>query len=205
MAKIIDLSGQKFHRLKVVERGPNKGLQSAWYCICDCGNKTLTEGKNLRGSLVKSCGCLNQEMRKQRMITHGLSKTKTYKIWKSMNQRCENSNRKDFHIYGGRGIKVCERWKNSFENFLSDMGFCHKNLSIDRINNEKGYEPANCAWRSTKEQNNNTRSNIFIEYQGKTRTIFQWAEEFGIPKHTFWQRLQRYGYTFEQAINGKKI
>jgi hypothetical protein len=153
---IKDLVGKKFNKLTVQKRiNPNK-LGVEWLCLCDCGGeKTITTSQLKR---IKSCGCLQKEVGK-RVQTHGLSKTKEFKIWLAMKDRCFREKNPRYKSYGGRGITVCERWLK-FENFIKDMGSKPKNKSLDRKNNNGNYEPSNCRWATSKQQANNRRNNV---------------------------------------------
>ena len=153
--KVKDMTGLKFYRLLVVSHAGKKNATSRshyWNVVCDCGNSLTVNGSNLRSGDTKSCGCLQREIARaagDRTRTHSMSKTSIYSIWDSMIQRCHNQNRKDFPHYGGRGIEVCARWRESFDDFLSDMGHRPEGMSIDRIDWDKGYEPSNCRWASS--------------------------------------------------------
>lgn len=136
--------------------------------------------------------------------THGMSATLIHRAWSGMLTRCTNKNTGSYHRYGGRGIKVCKRWLK-FENFLADMGEKPTGLSLDRIDNNKGYYPSNCRWATTKEQNNNRRSNVYITFQGRTMTAAQWAAEKGMSRTTLWWRLNYYKWSVEKALNTKPI
>lgn len=149
----LDLTGQRFGRLTVLALAPNRGTKSAWTCRCDCGRERVVMLGNLRSGHSRSCGCLHVE----RQTTHGQSYSPTYTTWKMMWQRVKgNGPLDDFERYTLRGIGVCDRWR-SFEAFLADMGERPVGTSLDRINNDRGYEPGNCRWATRKEQSNNCR------------------------------------------------
>jgi len=148
-----------------------------WGCVCECGKTTKTATYDLLAGKSKSCGCVGIEKVGKLNLKHGLSKTKEYAAWTNIRDRCYNKNNKHFYLYGGTGIKVCDRWINSFEDFLSDMGKAPTpNHSIDRYPNNSGnYEPLNCRWATTLEQNRNQRSNKWLEYDGVKKMQTDWA------------------------------
>ena len=167
MARIIDLSGQSFGRWTVLERGPSlsdhRGKTHArWLCRCECGATSTVYGRYLRNGKSKSCGCLKLEQLKSKLTEHGhnnrASRSPTYHSWVAMKTRCSNPNRDSWKNYGGRGITYCSEWED-FNVFLRDMGERPHGTSLDRIDPDGNYEPANCRWATRQQQNLNTRRN----------------------------------------------
>lgn len=165
MSNRIDLLGKKFGAWTVTSFGGlNENKQTTWHCVCDCGTQKRVVAQTLREGLTTSCGCLKAEKIASARTKHGHSRssgrvraTRTYEIWCAMKARCDNPNHKSFADYGGRGVKVCKRWEESFENFIEDMGFAPPERSIDRINNDRNYEKANCRWATSAQQASNRR------------------------------------------------
>jgi hypothetical protein len=194
--------GDVFGRLTVKERlGSRRGYGIVWRCECVCGGVKEVATRYLSGGDVKSCGCL----RKGRTPNSGNTKISlhplVYNSWKSLRQRCCNPNATGYRYYGGRGIKVCERWKNSFDNFLEDMGNRPgKEYSIERKDNNKGYEPGNCVWATKVEQMNNRKNNYLIDVDGVNKTVGQWAKEIGEHRCVFYNRKRR-GYSDEDIVS----
>lgn len=204
MMPAIEMSGQRCGRLTVIEKHPSGGPErrTYWSCRCDCGDMIVVSGRHLRKGNVKSCGCLKKEAK-----VHGLSRRSgrhpKYFIWVAMHQRCENPKSKGYENYGGRGIKVCERWK-SFENFLADIGERPwPKYSIDRFpNNDGDYEPRNFRWATYTEQANNRRIRrdlrmVFVN--GVSMPLAEAAERAGLGYSIVWQRLKR-GWNAARAI-----
>lgn len=132
--------------------------------------------------------------------THGMTGTRVYRVWIDMRRRCQDNTRPEYDRYGGRGISVCDRWNNSFEAFLEDMGEPEKGLTIERIDNDGDYEPGNCKWATVAEQNRNKRDKSQFEFRGKVKSLTEWAESLGIERSILSGRIQRYGWTVERAF-----
>lgn len=191
-----DLTATVFGRLTVVTYDGHY----KWLCRCDCGADCVVAGSDLRRGHSQSCGCLLKEIATDSNTTHGKSETRTYTIWRSMKQRCHDTNYHAYDNYGGRGVIVCQAWRESYQQFLTDMGEAPDGLSIDRIDNSGGYSPANCRWATPKEQQRNRRDNNMVEFRGERRCLAEWAELFGIGPQTLGSRLKRKVMTTEEAM-----
>lgn len=195
MTRAVDLTGQVFGRLTVAERsGSNKRGVSIWTCACVCGGTKEATSDNLRRGRTKSCGCLADEQRKAAAQSkcHHYSRSMMYrerKSWETMIARCYDTTNRFYKDYGGRGIRVCDRWKGSFELFVKDMGVRPFDNTLDRINNDHDYTPTNCKWSNIIEQANNKRNNRAFTIDGKTKTVAQWARSSGIPYGKLYYRL----------------
>lgn len=159
MGKFIDLTNQRFGRLVVVSRAENKGKQTRWNCVCDCGNTTISNSYELRVGKVISCGCYHREQCGNEHRTHGMSKTRLYRIFYKMHERCYKPTNDNYKYYGGLGVKICDEWVNDFPAFKnwSLMNGYKEDLTIDRIDPSKDYEPNNCRWITIQEQQKNRR------------------------------------------------
>lgn len=193
--RLPDLRDQKFGRLTVIGKGePRKG-RSTWLCACECGTHVVIEHTNLNRTHTKSCGCWKREQQTR----HGMHDSPEYHTWESMWYRCTNPNAKFWHIYGGKGVRVCDRWRD-FPSFYDDMGprptLQH---SIERVRSSGNYEPGNCKWATPTEQSNNTSRNIYIEHQGETLTTAQWARKLNLNVNTLRNRIKR-GWTLDRAL-----
>lgn len=203
-----NLIGKRFERLKVIKYvGKDKWSHNLWLCLCSCGIKKIIDGNSLVSGLTRSCGCLNKEILKQRTTHKNATrqgKSKTYIAWTNMKQRCNNSNRPDYKYYGKRKIKVCYRWLKpngkGFINFLKDMGECPFGLSLDRINNDKGYYKSNCRWTTHKKQMRNMRNNKLILFDNKIQCLQDWAKEFKMRYVTLWLRIYKYKWSIKKAF-----
>lgn len=196
-----NLVGQKFGLLTVIDTAPNQGTYRRWRCRCDCGVELEARGGNLQTGNTKSCGCAKRALIAKLSRTHGMAnRSAEYFIWKGMRERCNTKSHSSYARYGGRGIRVCERW-NSFEAFLSDMGpRPSSDYSIERNDNNGHYEPGNCRWATAIEQANNTRNSRRITAFGKTQTLARWSLDTGINKSTIALRIQT-GWSIEDALS----
>lgn len=193
-----NLVGQKFNRLLVLERVDSGKKMSYYQCLCDCGNYHIANGAAIKSGHIKSCGCLQKEITSKNSKTHGLSKTRLYRVWQGMISRCRNKNHDFYSSYGGRGIDVCEEWKNDFNAFRKwslengyDENARFSECTIDRIDNDGNYEPNNCRWISSKEQSINKRTTKMVEIEGEIKPLVVWAQEFGLHPATLKSRLKK--------------
>jgi len=192
-------AGDRYGMLVVIDEvapvihpsGPTRQM----LCRCDCGNQSNVELQSLRSGNTRSCGCLQLNA----ATKHAMSHTRTYKSWVMMKDRCTNQKAKSYDQYGGRGIRVCNRWLESFPNFLDDMGERPHGMSIDRIDNDGDYEPNNCRWASVEQQGRNRRTNVRLTCNGETLCITEWAERVGIARGTL-QKRRDAGWTIEDIL-----
>lgn len=197
----IDLAGRKIGRLLVIEYSKSEDGRNAWVCDCDCGNRVEVRGSNLRTGKSMSCGCLKAERMAEGIgKTHGMYGTRVNKSWSTMIERCTNPKSKSYKDYGGRGIYVCERWM-SFENFYEDMGDRPTGMSLDRIDNKKGYEPGNCKWSTPKEQQNNRRNSRRYSFDGIEYTSLELSEITGVGYHALRKQLGNLGGDVMAALS----
>lgn len=210
----VDITGQKFERLTALypieKRTSCNGM--IWHCKCDCGKETDVAASSLRYGKARSCGCLARDITRERVKgkafhkTHGGSSEHLYGVWAAMKRRCEYPKDKRYKDYGGRGIKVCERWRNDYAAFKEDAikagyidGQGYGKCTIDRIDVNGDYCPENCRWVDMGTQNNNRRNNNLVTYNGETKTVAQWARETGINAGTLYSRIER-GWTPARAL-----
>jgi len=199
MSRAIDMTGQRVGRLLVVSRAPGDPRYAArWRCHCDCGTVKVIAGTELRRGDAQSCGCLQKEVQRARLTTHGRSRTPLYKTWRGIIDRCTMPTDPRYKNYGARGITVCKRWLQ-FDNFLRDMGEkptpAH---TIERKNNNRGYSMSNCEWATRTAQARNMRSNVNIRSEGVTRCLTDWLRINGIKPGTYYTRISR-GWSVRKA------
>lgn len=202
MSKFIDIVGNRYNNLVVVERLPNiKGGITVWKCLCDCGNYTIVRGHNLKNGAVKSCGCLKNTTKPS--LKHNMSNTRIYREWANMKRRCYTPSIKSYKDYGGRGITVCNEWKESFESFMKwalNNGYAD-NLTIERKDTNGNYCPENCEWIPLNQQQKNRRNCRLINYNGQTMTLTEWCKKLNLPFNRIHYRLYSLGWSFERAIS----
>lgn len=187
----VNFEGMCFGRLTVIE----DNLKSKVKCLCSCGKETYVLKSNLIKGNTQSCGCLHKEIAKANFSTHNLSKTRLYRIYLKMKERCYNPKNKAYKNYGGRGISICKEWLNDFEkfyNWANTNGYTPA-LSIERKNVNGNYEPQNCTWIRKSDQSKNRRNCVFIEFNGKRMTLADWAKETGYNAQTLRNRFNKYG------------
>lgn len=197
-----DVIGLKFHRWTVLSFAEKRKTQYYYNCECECGIKKIVSGTRLVTGGSKSCGCYR--FRKGQNMTHGLRNHPLYGIWRGIKTRCLNPKSAHWSDYGGRGIKICDRWNDSFVNFYNDMinGY-EKGLHIGRIDNNGNYEPSNCRWETPMQNSNNKRSNVYVTHDGRTHTPAEWARELFVKANTIQNRIRK-GRKDYEALFGSK-
>ena len=203
----IDVAGQKFGKWTAIRPTGEKTKNGTniWLCECECGNVGFVSINNLRSGSSKSCGCISKERMSRLNYKHGGKNERLYMVWSTMLRRCRDTKTKDFENYGGRGITVCDEWKDysMFKAWALANGYDPnakpQECTIDRIDGTKGYSPDNCRWVSAKVQQNNRRDNVLLTYNGETQMCAQWNRECGFSKNLVDSRIKR-GWTVEEAI-----
>lgn len=202
-----DYTGKVFGRWTVLEDAESRRTKTGFkrrrvLALCGCGKteSRVVELSNLLEGKSKSCGCTRIESLKKANTTHGKSRTPTYRIWSAMCSRCLNTKHTSYSYYGGRGLTVCDRWLDSFENFVEDMGEAPVGLTLDRRDNSQGYTPENCRWATRGQQSRNCRNNNSLTYNGKTLLLIEWAETLNIPYDRIVKRVSRLGWSVGQAL-----
>ena len=205
MSKLIDLTGQRFGRLTVICRAdnyikPNGHKESEWLCKCECGKKSVITRTNLKRA--RSCGCSQGKYIYSSKVTHGQSDSRLYRIWQNMKNRCYNHNVDRYDRYGGRGITVCDEWRNNFQAFYdwAMINGYSDSLSIDRINIDGNYTPDNCRWITMPEQADNKSTSRIFEYNGSSHTVSEWSKISGISRDVIWNRIKR-GWSIEKVLS----
>lgn len=190
-----DLQGFQFGSLTVLKLGRSKGNGAWWVCQCKCGKQKEIRASDMVQGKTNSCGCEQAKRISDSNITHGMKNTRTYSIWQAMKNRCNRLNQD----YSARGITYDKRW-DSFENFYLDMGEVPDGMSLDRLDVNGNYCKENCQWATREQQANNTRANVFIEYNGKRQTLAQWAKELNMNYDKLRSRVVRYKWSLDRAL-----
>lgn len=196
-----------YGRLSVIGPAPHVGGRPALECRCSCGAVVTVQRKKLYSSHTQSCGCLQRQRASENLAigqtpTHGMSDTHEYRAWIAMRARVTYSTAKNSERYIGRGITVCQRWLDSFEAFLQDVGRAPSaDHSIDRQDNDGDYEPGNVRWATATEQNRNKSDNVIVRWKGAIMPLSQAVEMAGLPYQTVWHRIQRAGWSAEKALS----
>lgn len=206
-----DLSGEKFGRLTVISFAEiiksGNGRRYMWNCQCDCGKICVIDASSLKSGNTQSCGCLARETKGKASIKHGKRKTPLYNVWTLMKQRCHNETNKSYRLYGKRGIQVCDEWKDDFDKFYAwcmENGY-KKGMQIDRIDTDGNYCPENCRFVTLKENENNRRDNVMIDYQGEKYTLAQFSEKFNMKYDRLRYLYIRCGLSIEEIIENDYI
>lgn len=210
MSKLVDRTGQRYGRLVVLYRGPDKvylnGRKAVtWVCQCDCGQITTVQTTSLQSGATKSCGCWNKEQQcssDTKHKKHGERNTRLYGIWQGMKKRCYNKTSDNYYNYGGRGIEMCAEWRYDYVKFADwakEHGY-QENLTLDRIDPNGNYTPENCRWATNKQQQRNKNDNRIITFNNESYTLAEWAEKTGINRSTISSRIDKLGWTIETAL-----
>lgn len=199
MSRLKDLTNQKFGYLTVISRNKNPNNKRVkWNCVCECGNLTTVSSCDLVNGHTSSCGCKKFETRN---LIHGMRHTRLYEIWCGMKKRCYNVNSKSYNYYGGKNIKMCDEWESDFFSFYTwsiNNGY-NENLTIDRIDVKGNYCPENCRWITHAEQQKNRTNTIYLTYKNETKSLSEWASQYGVTYSACYQRYRRF------LLNNKPI
>ena len=199
-----DISGNRYGKLVAIKpAGNGKRGRTLWACQCDCGNGKIADISLLNNGHISSCGCYKIESLIKKSTKHGKRNSRLYTIWSHMKDRCYNKNSKIYRFYGERGITICDEWLHDFQTFYDwaiENGYSD-NLTIDRINSFGNYEPNNCRWITLSDQQRNRRNNRYFTYNGETKTLSQWATEYGFKWEQLRDRIDKLGWSFEKAIS----
>ena len=198
------LLGQRFCRWLVIRTAKKRGKHPYWLCRCDCGTEREVNESSLIGNGTNSCGCYRKEITRGRSTIHGHNrrgkKSREFSSWNAAKKRATWENEIGWESYGGRGITMCDRWLTSFENFLADMGPRPQNTSLERVDNDKGYQPDNCIWANLTEQANNKRSNVHVVYNEQNLTLMQLANTVHVDYKSLWYFWRKRNLPIEEAV-----
>lgn len=193
----------EYKKQRYTKNGKKDGFDYFYLCHCECGNTCTVDKKKLKSGHTQSCGCLQKERTSKAKKIHGMEKTRLYHIWQGIKRRCLNPNEVGFKKYGAKGITICDEWKNNpvaFINWAFENGY-NDFLTIDRIDNLKGYSPNNCRWVTTKQQARNKTNNRLITYNNETHCLTDWAIILGIKLKTLETRIYNHKWSIERAFS----
>lgn len=206
MVSALDIIGERYGRLTAVCRIQNRGRRTTWLFECDCGNRKSINLEPVRCGLTQSCGCLRTEILVRRSRKHGhaagYQKSRTLRAWQHAKGRCFNPHDKKFPIYGGRGITMCEPWRNDFRAFLTDMGECPPGKTLDRIDPHGNYQPDNCRWATSHEQARTRTDNVLVQHQGTTLVLKDFAAAIGVDYKALHSRVRYRQQSAHEAAVG---
>jgi hypothetical protein len=204
MTAPVDITGERYGRLVALRRLPGVKGKTIWLFRCDCGTECAKHFDNVRAGRTLSCGCLHDEKVKTTNLKHGHSAngqvSRTFLSYMNAKSRCYNPRNRGYAEYGGRGIYMCDRWINSFQAFLEDMGECPPGRSIDRIDVNGPYAPENCRWATPREQAVNRRSTVWVTIDGEKLCMADFAKKVGVPYKTIQTRVYQKKLTPRQAV-----
>ena len=205
MPKLLDRTGHVYGRLTVRCRddaaGPaSKGKRTRWVCVCECGGSKVATGHELASGDTRSCGCIKKEELALRARTHGMTRTPTYRSWQAAKERCHNPKSSNFDRYGAHGIEMCERWRNSFPAFLEDMGSRPEGMTLDRLDQCKGYEPGNVQWATPAEQSVNRGTTKLYRWRGAWMTTREIADAESISFNSLRKIINKHR-TIQSAVS----
>ena len=201
MSRFIDRTGERYGQVIAIEYMGKRNNKTYWKCKCDCGKVFVTSGQCLSNGHTKSCGCFKSKWISESHSIHGETEGRLHKIWSNMKSRCYNPKRPDYSYYGGKGIKVCKEWLDSyivFREWALNNGY-KEDLTIDRIDSDKDYSPDNCRWANRLEQCLNQKRTRRFTYKGETKTASEWSVIYGVPSRALRGRMDK-GWNMEDAL-----
>lgn len=191
--RALELTGLRFGKLLVTKKVTGSTRPVRWECVCDCGGGSTPSTENLRSGNSSSCGCEKNAVLGRSTTTHGMCGHPLYATWRAMRERCLNPKNPSYKNYGARGITVCPKWRDNFAAFVADMGERPPGMTVERIDNAKGYFPDNCKWATRSEQTRNTRKNINVTVGATTMCVTDWRTAIGVSRSAFAERVARRG------------
>lgn len=201
----LDITGERYGRLVALRRAaPSPSGRTRWLFRCDCGQETIATTGGVRTGITKSCGCLRREVTATRSTLHGHTRNREtsheYYCWAGAKARCTNPQHISYALYGAAGVAMCDRWLSSFADFAADMGPCPPGLTLDRIDNDRGYEPGNCRWATPAEQERNKRNSVRVVHNGVGLNLVDYAQALGVNCGSLRTIMARHRLSPEDAV-----